>query len=408
MVSLNPFSGPPSVPPGSARSFLARVRNPLWSMAALVVVIWGIKEAATVLVPITFAGMLAMICSPAVKWLEQRRIPNVVAVLAVVAGMVVGIGVIGALVTGSVSGFTDSIPMYVTAFRSMIAEATVIAGGYGFALDPDKLLGVVDPGKAATQAMTVVSRSMNALLSALSNTFLVVLTMVLMLMEGKTVPAKLRALSGDEDADISHFRRIAEQVQSYLAIKTLLSLATGALVGVWAAVLDVDFALLWGLLAFLLNYIPNIGSILAAVPAMLLALIQHGVGVSLGLGAGYVVVNMVLGNVVEPMWMGRKLGLSTTVVFLSLAIWYEIWGPVGMFLSVPLTMVIKIMLAHSKEYAAIAQLLDTGEPHHEPAVVITAVADGDPDEPVAQEAVAEQTELDEEHDEPPDTDPSLS
>jgi AI-2 transport protein TqsA len=208
-------------------------------------------------------------------------------------------------------------------------------------------------------------------LSALSNTFVVMLTMVLILMEGNTVPGKLRALSRDPEADISFFRQIARQVQSYLFIKTVLSIITGVLVGVSAALLGVDFALLWGLLAFLLNYIPNIGAILAAIPAMILALIQHGIGTSLGLGACCTLVHMVIGNVLEPMWMGRKLGLSTTVVFLSLAVWYEIWGPVGMLLSVPLTMVIKIMLEHSKEGAFIAALLDNGEPP-EPV----AVADG--------------------------------
>ena len=347
-------------PPMSARSVLARVRNPLWSAAALCIVVAGMKEAQSVLLPIMVAVMMAIICSPAVRWLEQRRIPNALAVLAVVGLIMALLAGLGALVGGSVSSFREAIPTYHEKLSAMIQGLFAWLQAKGVNVETDRLLEVVEPSSAAKKAMEFVGSSMNALASALSNTILVVLTMVLILMEGSTVPAKLRALSGNPDGDITQYRRIATEVQSYLAIKTVLSLATGVIIGIWAAILDVDFAMLWGLLAFLLNYIPNIGSILAAIPAMLLAVIQHGVGVSLALGAGYVVVNMVVGNVVEPMWMGRKLGLSTTVVFLSLVVWGWVWGPVGMLLSVPLTMVIKIMMENSKEWSFVATLLESG------------------------------------------------
>jgi AI-2 transport protein TqsA len=348
-------------PPLSARSVLARVRNPLWSAAALCIVVAGMKEAQSILVPIMVAVMMAIICSPAVRWLEQRRIPNALAVLTVVGLMMALLAGLGALVGGSVSSFRESIPSYQAKLAAMIQGLVAWLQAKGVDMETERLLAVVEPGAAAQKAMGFVGSFMGALGSALSNTVLVVLTMILILMEGSTVPAKLRALSGDPEGDITQYRRIATEVQSYLAIKTVLSLATGVIIGVWAAILDVDFALLWGLLAFLLNYIPNIGSILAAIPAMLLAVIQHGPGTSLALGAGYVVVNMVLGNVVEPMWMGRKLGLSTTVVFLSLVVWGWVWGSVGMLLSVPLTMVIKIMLGNSKEWSFVATLLDSGQ-----------------------------------------------
>ena len=345
----------------SARTVLARVRNPVWTIAALFIIVYGLREAQAVLLPIVVAALLAVICNPGVRWLEARKVPNVLAVLLVVAGLMGLLFVMAALVGGSVSGFREALPDYVYRLETMFGITTKWLEKYGITVNLDEITKVVEPGKAASQAMNLVSSSMNALVSALSNTFLVVLTMILILLEGKTVPAKLRAVYGDPEADISHFTQMAGKVQSYLAIKTVLSLATGLVVGIWAAILGVDFAMLWGLLAFLLNYIPNIGSILAAIPAMLLALVQLGVWPSLALGAGYVVVNTVIGNVIEPMWMGRKLGLSTTVVFLSLAIWYEIWGPVGMLLSVPLTMVLKIMLEHSREGEPIAILLDTGE-----------------------------------------------
>jgi predicted PurR-regulated permease PerM len=127
----------------------------------------------------------------------------------------------------------------------------------------------------------------------------------------------------------------------------------------WA--FDLDFFLLWGVLAFLLNYIPNIGSIIAAVPAMSLAMLQLGIAEAGFIGLGFMVINMVMGNVVEPRYLGKGLGLSTLVVFLSLIFWGWLLGTVGMLLSVPLTMVIKIALESSQEGRWFAVLLSNDE-----------------------------------------------
>jgi predicted PurR-regulated permease PerM len=148
-------------------------------------------------------------------------------------------------------------------------------------------------------------------------------------------------------------------VQRYLAVKTTVSLVTGAAIAIWTGLVGLDFALVWGLLAFLLNYIPTIGSIIAAAPAVLLATVQLGLGPALLVGVGFLVVNTVLGNIVEPALMGRAVGLSTLVVFTSLVFWGWVWGPVGMLLSVPLTMIVKIFLENSDELRWIAVLLDT-------------------------------------------------
>lgn len=373
-TQLGPFRA--SLPPSQRLAMvLARVRNPLWSLGALVVVIYGLKEAQAVLVPVVGAALLATIVSPGVAWLEARRVPKVAAVLAVALAMVLGLAGIGAMVFGSLAGFRESSREYGGKLTTMIGGVTAWLESKGVPADLDTAMRTIEPGAAAEKAATVVMDSLGSVLAVVSNTVFVAITVILILMEGRTVPAKLRALSGEPEEDISYFRHIASQVQSYLAIKTVLSLATGVLVGLWAAILDVDFALLWGLLAFLLNFIPNIGSILAAIPAMLLALIQHGVGTSLGLGAGYVVVNMIIGNVIEPTWMGKRMGLSTTVVFVSLFVWYEIWGPAGMLLSVPLTMVLKIMLEHSRDYRFIAAVLDSGETNDNAVAVAVEAAE---------------------------------
>ena len=142
-----------------------------------------------------------------------------------------------------------------------------------------------------------------------------------------------------------------------MAIKTLISLVTGIFITIWLTIIGVDYPLLWGLLAFALNYVPNIGSIIAALPAVLLAIIQLGLMRALLAAAGYIVINLLMGSVVEPRFMGRGLGLSTLVVFLSLLFWGWILGPVGMLLSVPLTITAKIALDSRDETRWIAVLL---------------------------------------------------
>lgn len=348
------------------------VRNSLWTVAALVIIVAGLKAAGAVLVPFLVAVFLAIICAPAVRALRERRVPNIVAVLLVLLGMMTLLVGAGALFAETVNEFSREAPKYQERVTGMAHDgAAFLSGAMGsrqLGLSTDKLFDAVDPGAI----MSLVGTSMEALAGVMSNAVLVILTMAFILLEASSVPVKLRLLAGHSDADISGFTRLAKDVQRYLAIKTGVAIATGLLVGGWAAVLDVDFAVLWGLLAFMLNYIPNIGVMIAAVPAVLLALVQHGLGTGVALAIGYLVVGMVVGNAIEPALMGRRLGLSTLVVFLSLVVWGWLWGSIGMLLSVPLTMVLKIMLESSNRWSPWAILLDTPEEAAELAAAAAA------------------------------------
>jgi predicted PurR-regulated permease PerM len=210
-----------------------------------------------------------------------------------------------------------------------------------------------DPGKA----MKMAANTLAGLSGLLTNVFMILLTVIFILLEASGFPQKLRTALGDPEESMGQFRSVTESVNRYLALKTVFSLATGLTVAIWLAILGVDFALLWGLVAFLLNYVPNIGSIIAAIPAILLALIQLGVGPALLTCLGYVVVNVVFGSILEPKFMGRGLGLSTLVVFLSLVFWGWVLGPVGMVLSVPLTMIVKIAMESHEDTQWIAVML---------------------------------------------------
>jgi predicted PurR-regulated permease PerM len=324
--------------------------------ASFVIVVAGLRAAKDILIPVLIAVFLAILAARPVAWLRRRRVPGAVAVLLVVVALMLVLSAFGAVVGTSVNEFTNAIPRYQERLEALEDQLQKWLDELPFEHPSVEFIDVLNAG----QLIDLLGRGLRGVVAALSNTLLVVLFMVFMLMEAATFHLKLRATFGDRPQLADRVRQVTDQVQRYLAIKTMISLVTGLVIGVWVHLLGLDFALIWGVVAFLLNYIPTIGSIIAAVPAVMLATVQLGVGPALLIAFGYVVVNTVLGNLVEPQLMGRRLGLSTLVVFLSLVFWGWVWGPVGMLLSVPLTMIVKILLENSDDLQWVAVMLDSG------------------------------------------------
>jgi predicted PurR-regulated permease PerM len=189
------------------------------------------------------------------------------------------------------------------------------------------------------------------------------------LLEASSFPAKLRSVLDSPQAAFPQFTRFVKDIKRYMVIKTLINLIAGMMTAIWLSILGVDFPVLWGFLAFLLDFIPSVGLIVAAVPAVLLAFVQLGAGSAALAAAGYLIIGMVLGNIVEPKIMGRRLGLSTLVVFVSVIFWGYLLGLVGALLCVPLTMTVKLACEASEETRWIAVMLGPGtSPEGTPAV----------------------------------------
>jgi AI-2 transport protein TqsA len=324
--------------------------------ASAVVVIAGLRAAQSLIIPFLISVFIAIICGPPLRWLRDHRVPTFAAVALVVLAALGVLAFFGIVVGGSVNNFIEAVPRYQERLDGVVGTVATWAKGRGVDLSATDLSEIIRPG----QVMSMLGAGLKGLAAALSNLLLVVLTLVFILVEATGLPVKIKAALDNPDADIERFSRVTREVQHYLVIKTGLSLVTGILVAIWLTVLGVDFALVWGLVAFLLNYIPALGSIIAAVPAVLLGLVQLGPGTALLVGLGYLVVNTVLGNIVEPALMGRRLGISTLVVFVSLIFWGWVWGPVGMLLSVPLTMIIKILLENSDDLRWLGIMLESG------------------------------------------------
>jgi len=215
--------------------------------------------------------------------------------------------------------------------------------------------------------MRLAGNLLSTLSTVLTDAFLILLTVVFILLEAAEFPKKMERAFKRPEGSLRTLDRFSRTANRYVVIKTLLSAVVGLAIWLWLVILGVDYPVLWGTLAFLLNYIPNIGSILAAAPATLLALVQLGAGPALLTVLGFLVIYNVLGNLVEPKLMGRGLGLSALVVFLSLVFWGWVLGPVGMILSVPMTSLVKIGLESSEETRSLAVMLgseiDRGRPN---------------------------------------------
>ena len=322
-------------------------------IAAIVIIIAGIREASAILIPFLLAVFIAVIGGPSAFWLKRKGVPSSLAVLVVVL-VFLGIGVgMGAVLSTSLNGFYQQMDSYKASLNLQMEALFTWLKGMGIHLDWGLLQEVVNPG----EAMQLVATLLAGFGGVLTNTFLITLTVVFILLEASGFPAKLRAAMKDPKASFPAFEQFTHAVKSYLVIKTAVSLATGVAAAMWVALLGLDFPLLWGLLAFLFNYVPTIGSIVAAVPAMLLALVQLGPFPALLVAVGYLCINFVFGSLIEPRFMGHGLGLSTLVVFLSLVFWGWVLGPVGMLLSVPLTITAKIGLESREETRWLAILL---------------------------------------------------
>jgi predicted PurR-regulated permease PerM len=332
---------------------------------ACVILIAGMRAASSLITPFLLAVFIAVIATPPLRELRRLGLPNWAAMLLVVAA-ITGFGsVLGILIAGSLDGFKASLPEYQDRLILLTGDLARWLEGIGIHTSREILQAYVDPGKVFAMAGELIT----GLSAVLANAFLILLTVIFILLEAAGLPAKLRAALQSPETSTERLHSVLDSINHYMGIKSMTSLGTGVAIWIWLSILGVDFAVLWGLIAFLLNFVPTVGSILAAIPAVLLALVQIDIQTSVFAALGYLAVNTLVGNILEPKIMGHGLGLSTLVVFVSLIFWGWVLGPVGMFLSVPLTMSLKIALDANPQTRPIAILLGPE---------ISASADHDP------------------------------
>ncbi len=310
--------------------------------ASFIIVIAGMKEAAGMITPFFLSLFVTAIFYGPFKWLQEKGMPTALALLIVILGIAILTVTIFGLIGASVVSFTQKIPFYeerFTLYWDSFNRFLTDGGWLELNLDFSEYL---NPGVV----MELVGNIFASFGNIMSNFFILLLIVIFMLLEISIFERKIHLINKES---LSRVNKIVQNLNAYFGTKALTSFITGGLVAISLAIIGIDFPLLWGFLAFLLNFIPNIGSIIAAVPAILLALVQFGLPSALAVLIVFLVINVIIGNIVEPRLMGKNLGLSPLIVFISLIFWGWVLGTVGMLLATPLTMTIKIIFDNMEE-----------------------------------------------------------
>lgn len=335
--------------------------------AGIIIIIAAMYFARSIIMPVLLALFITIICAQPILWLEKKKVPQGLAVIIVLIGILSIFFGLGYLIGNGISTFTADTSSYETKLKSIVDSFVKFLNDYGINITKDQFPNLTDPARIIKYSVV----ALNELLTMAGSTFLVFLTIIFMLLELNSVSDKVRAVFKGPAESFDYLSKIINNIRRYLAIKSAFAIATGILIFAALSLIGLDNAILWAVIAALLSFIPNIGSIIAAIPALLFALLQMGLAGAIWTLLSYMIVNNVLGNFLEPRFMGKGLSLSTLVVFLSLIFWRFILGPIGMFLSVPLTMAIKIVLEQSEKTKWLAIILGT----HKEAKIHVATRD---------------------------------
>ncbi len=309
----------------------------LLAAGAVVIVAAAAKALQVVLVPFLVALLLAALMRPAIIWCEDRGIPQWLAIpgiLLVTAAILVGVGTI---LTETARQLQTELPAYVARFSALAQGSLDWLHDHGIMIPEASFQTAFDAGRF----MSFAGDALRGFANVMSATFLVIILTIFLLIEARGFNEKLAAIWPEATKRLQA-SGVVREIQRYLGLKSIMSLATGALIALWVWWMGLDFPLFWGLIAFLFNYVPTVGSIIAAVPAMLLALVQLDLGSTFMVGVGYLAVNTVIGNFIDPNVLGRGLSLSPLVVVLSILFWGWLLGIVGLLLAPILTMVLRI------------------------------------------------------------------
>ncbi len=319
-----------------------------------------LKAASSILVPMVLSIFLAFLLAPLFTLAQKLRIPYSLTLIIILAIILIFSTLIGAVIIYSFQTFRVQLPSYVSKLSSIyskfmdyISRELKYEGNLSL-FDLDEGLGSF-LGQVLSEGTSIFSSS-----------FLVLLYLVFILLERKYFPIKIQNIfkGGHRKRVVIIMEHINRDIGKYVRIKTFISVSTGILIWITLAIIGQDFALVWGVLAVFFNFIPTIGSILIVILITLMSLVQfypESLGMVILVGASMTTIQMILGNIIDPRLQGARLNLSPLLIIFSLMIWGWLWGILGMFLAVPLTVAIKIICVNIPALRPIGILMGTGK-----------------------------------------------
>jgi len=322
-------------------------------MAASSVIFMSLKFASGLIVPFFIAASIAIVLSPILDHLEKRHIPKIFSLIVIILLSLIPLAILSGYIAGEAKDLANNFQSISQKFTDNIQKFAQFMHGIGIDID----VSTLDEFFANNNIGAIIKKLASQAGSQFSNIFLIFFTVAFMLMESGYFYNKMIKVAKENGKDIAEWMDIIEKIKSYFLLKAKTSLLTALWVLGVLWFYDVQYFYLWAALAFFLNFIPVIGSILAAVPPVILTFLDQSVVTALWVGLWYLVINIIVGNILEPKIMGQGLKLSSLVIFLSMTFWGWVFGPTGMILSVPLTMITQFLFSQYKETRWIAFVL---------------------------------------------------
>jgi AI-2 transport protein TqsA len=326
---------------GTGPALLPRGVLVLLGSACLVVVVGGMRAVAELVGPVFLALMLTVTVSPVTGWLRRRGTPVWLAATTTVVTVYVGLFALGGALAVSMARLIDLLPEYRAQFAALRDDLVAALGGLG--VDAEQLRSAV-AGAEPGSLVRLLELFFGGLAGVLSNSLFLLAVLLFMCLDAVHFPARLRSVAAERPQVVTALRSFATGTRRYLLVTTVFGLIVAVFDTVLLAAMGIPLPLLWGLLSFITNYIPNIGFVIGLVPPALLGLLQGGPELMLWVIALYCVVNFVIQSVIQPKIVGDAVGLSATASFLSLIFWGWVLGALGALLAIPLTLLAKGLL----------------------------------------------------------------
>ncbi|WP_375725151.1 AI-2E family transporter [Arcobacter sp. KX21116] len=332
-----------------------KIRNYFFYLACIVVIIAGVKIASEIVIVLFLAIFISSIISTLIKILDKKHIPKIISYLLVLGFFTLISLLLAYIVNISLKDFITNLPTYEEKLQQTIVNIISLAENYGYSIDKKTILDTLN----LNSFFGITTNLIGSIGTFLSKFLLIIIGIGFILAESKSFEKKLKILFRKESDKIEHFNLFSNNIQKYFLVKTATSFLTGFLVAITLIFFDISYPILWGVIAMLFNFIPVVGSIIAAIPAILLSFLTSDLNTTLILIVLYLAINIFISNIIEPKFMGKELGLSPLVIFFSLILWGWVLGIVGMFLAVPITMTLKIAFDSNKTTKWISLLMSS-------------------------------------------------
>lgn len=314
------------------------LKNYFFYIASFVIITAGMKGASQVVLILFLAIFISSIFSSLLNLLQRKYFPKIISYFLLLL-IVSALGfMIAYVINISLTDFLTNLPSYEIKFKDLVLNIVHFGQSYGFEIDKTKIIETLN----FSSFFGVTTNIIGSIGAFLSKFLLVIIGVAFILAESKSFEIKLRVIFKNNAKKLEHFNLFSSNIQKYFVVKSFTSFLTGLLVSIMLSFFNVDYPILWGVLAMLFNFVPVVGSIIASIPAILLAIINLDIIFAIWVIVLYMVINISISNILEPKLMGKKLGLSPLIIFFSLIFWGYILGIIGMFLAVPITMTLKI------------------------------------------------------------------